>query len=93
MRKTIAIAASALAALSAVALPGVSQARHHYYYRDRCEEDRRHAATTGTIVGALGGALVGNTLSHGGGKTGGTLIGAGVGAVAGHQIAKNNHRC
>ena len=23
----------------------------------------------------------------------GTLIGAGVGAVAGHEIARNNHRC
>jgi hypothetical protein len=91
MRKTLALAASALAVLSALAIPGVSQARHHYYYR--CEEGRRHAATTGTIVGALGGALVGNALSHGGGKTGGTLIGAGVGAVAGHEIAKNNHRC
>jgi hypothetical protein len=92
MRKTFALAATALAALSALAIPGVSQARHHHYY-ERCEDDRRHAATTGTIVGALGGALVGNALSHGGGKTGGTLIGAGVGAVAGHEIAKNNHRC
>ena len=93
MRKTLAVAASMLAALAAIALPGVSQAHRYHYYHERCEAEKHHAATTGTIVGAVGGALVGNMLSHGGGKTGGTLIGAGAGAVAGHEIAKNGHHC
>ena len=103
MRKSGFIAAS-LGAIALALTAGASNAqtdyhhhhhRHHRHYQRnyRCEEDRRHAANNGTIVGALGGALAGNVLSHGGGKTGGTLIGAGVGAVAGHQIAKNNHRC
>jgi uncharacterized protein YcfJ len=43
---------------------------------------------TGTVLGAVGGGLLGNALTDG--KTGGTIIGAGAGAVAGHQIAKNS---
>lgn len=97
-----ALAAGALASgLLALAAPSTPLAqtyhhhRHHHYdrYDDRCARERRHAANTGTVVGAIGGALVGNSLAHGGGRTGGTLIGAGVGAVAGHEIAKHNHRC
>jgi hypothetical protein len=60
---------------------------HHYYRSEHCHS----AATTGTVLGAVGGALVGNALASHGGKTGGTLIGAGVGAVAGHEIGK--HHC
>jgi hypothetical protein len=41
--------------------------------------------TTGTVVGAAGGALVGNALWHGGG---GAVVGGLGGAVAGHEIAK-----
>ena len=40
--------------------------------------------TTGTIVGGIGGALIGNSISHGGG---GAIIGGLGGAVAGHAIA------
>jgi hypothetical protein len=40
----------------------------------------------------VAGGLIGNSVSHHGGKLGGTLIGAGVGAVAGHEIAKHNGR-
>jgi outer membrane lipoprotein SlyB len=47
----------------------------------------RSAKNTGTIVGALGGGLLGHAV---GGGTGGTLVGAGAGAVAGHEIAKHN---
>jgi hypothetical protein len=45
------------------------------------------------VVGAVTGGLLGNAVSHGGGKTGGTIIGAGVGAVAGNQIAKGRGDC
>jgi hypothetical protein len=41
--------------------------------------------TTGTIVGAAGGALLGNAMWHGGG---GAVVGGLGGAVAGHEIAK-----
>jgi uncharacterized protein YcfJ len=50
----------------------------------------RGKATNGTVIGALGGGLLGHTVAGHGDKTAGTLIGAGAGAVAGHQIAKSN---
>jgi uncharacterized protein YcfJ len=99
MRTISVLLGAASVVLSLLAAPDLALARTHrhhpphHQYNQRCERARRHAGNTGTVVGAIGGALVGNSLSHGGGKTGGTLIGAGVGAVAGHQIAKHNTRC
>ena len=46
----------------------------------------RGRANTGTVIGGVGGALVGNSISRGGG---GALIGGLGGAVLGHQIAKS----
>jgi uncharacterized protein YcfJ len=40
---------------------------------------------TGTVIGGVGGALLGNSVSRGGG---GAIIGGLGGAVLGHQIAK-----
>ena len=40
--------------------------------------------TTGTIVGGIGGALIGNSISHGGG---GAILGGLGGAVVGHEVA------
>jgi hypothetical protein len=42
--------------------------------------------TTGTLLGAAGGALIGNSISHGGG---GAIVGGLGGAVVGHQIGKS----
>ena len=46
-------------------------------------QDRK---TTGTVLGGIGGALIGNSMSHGGG---GAVVGGLGGAVLGHQIAKS----
>ena len=40
---------------------------------------------TGTVVGGVGGALIGNSISGGGG---GALLGGLGGAVIGHEVAK-----
>jgi len=75
IRKTIASAAlAALVALPLVAGPTAASAS--------C----RGRANTGTVVGGVGGALLGNSISHGGG---GAIIGGLGGAVLGHQIAKS----
>ena len=50
----------------------------------------KKSANKGTVIGAVGGGVLGNVVAGHGNKTGGTLIGAGVGAVAGHEIAKSN---
>jgi uncharacterized protein YcfJ len=50
-------------------------------------QDRK---TTGTLLGGVGGALVGNSISHGGG---GAVIGGLGGAVLGHEIARSGGGC
>lgn len=86
---TAAVLCSALAV--AASIPVAAQAEHHRHKVLVCNnESTRGQRNTGTVVGAVAGGLLGNALSHGGGKTGGTIIGAGAGAVAGHQIAKHN---
>lgn len=66
-----------------------------YIYRDNdgryyCKRDD---GTTGTIVGALAGGVLGNIIAPGGSKTLGTILGAGGGALAGRAIDRNNVRC
>jgi hypothetical protein len=51
---------------------------------------RRTDGTTGLVIGALGGGLLGNAL---GGNTLGTLLGAGGGALIGRSIDRGNIRC
>jgi hypothetical protein len=54
---------------------------------------RRSDGTTGLIVGALAGGLLGNSLDGGRSSTLGTLLGAGGGALLGQSIDKGNARC
>jgi outer membrane lipoprotein SlyB len=58
-----------------------------------CATNQRHKANRDALYGAVAGGLLGNAVSHGGGKTGGTLLGAGAGAVVGHQIGKHRVSC
>jgi uncharacterized protein YcfJ len=45
--------------------------------------------STGTVVGGVGGALIGNSISGGGG---GAILGGLGGAVLGHEVAKGGCR-
>ncbi len=54
---------------------------------------RRRDGTTGLIVGALGGGVLGNVIAPGGSKTLGSIIGGGLGAVIGNSIDRNNVTC
>ncbi len=54
---------------------------------------RRSDGTTGLIVGALGGGVLGNVIAPGGSKTLGSLIGAGLGAVLGRVIDRGRAVC
>lgn len=53
---------------------------------------KRMSKTQGTVVGAVGGGLLGNIIAGRGNRTTGTLIGAAAGGVAGHEISKKNLR-
>ncbi len=90
MRKTILALAAAAVTLPALVAPTAADARHHTRYRGYAYSNQychRRSGTTGTIVGAVGGGLLGHALVGG---TAGTLIGAGAGALGGRAIEKNN---
>lgn len=64
-------------------------------YRDRdgryyCKRDD---GTTGTIVGAIAGGVLGNVIAPGGSKTLGTILGGAGGALAGRAIDRNDVSC
>ncbi len=54
---------------------------------------RRSDGTTGLIVGALAGGVLGNLIAPGKSEVLGTILGAGAGAVAGQAIDRNSARC
>jgi Ni/Co efflux regulator RcnB len=54
---------------------------------------RRSDGTTGLIIGALGGGVLGNVIAPGGSKTLGSILGGGLGAVLGSSIDKGNVTC
>jgi len=57
---------------------------------------RRNSGTTGTIIGAIAGGLLGHeVVGRRGDRTAGAIVGAGVGALAGRAIDKSsgNRRC
>lgn len=97
----LALAASSLTVPVAVALPAPALAHDNYYqgkvWRDsqgrlRC---RRSNGTTGMLVGAAGGALVGRALDSGGSRATGTILGAAAGALVGREIERSRsvRRC
>jgi outer membrane lipoprotein SlyB len=74
---------------------GRTLGENDYIYRDAdgryyCKRDD---GTTGTIVGAIAGGILGNIIAPGGSKTLGTILGAGGGALAGRAIDRNDIRC
>ncbi len=54
---------------------------------------RRPDGTTGLIVGAAAGGLLGNTLANGRSSLLATLIGAGAGGLLGREIERGSVRC
>jgi hypothetical protein len=66
--------------------------RNDYIYRghDGRYYCRRNDGTTGLVIGAIGGGLLGNAI---GGDTLGTLLGAGAGGLLGRSIDRGNVRC
>jgi len=54
---------------------------------------RRDDGTTGLLIGALGGGVLGNVLAPGDSSTLGTIIGGGLGAVLGRSIDRSDARC
>ncbi len=51
---------------------------------------KRSDGTTGLIVGAAGGGVLGNVIDGGHSRTVGTLLGAAIGGLAGRAVDQNN---
>lgn len=64
-----------------------------YRGRDNRYYCRRSDGTTGLIIGALGGGVLGNVIAPGGSKTLGSILGGGLGAVLGNSIDRGNVVC
>ncbi len=54
---------------------------------------RRNDGTTGLIIGAGAGALLGNAIDNGRSSLLGTLLGAGIGGAIGSSVDRNNVTC
>jgi Glycine zipper 2TM domain len=54
---------------------------------------RRNDGTTGLILGAIAGGVLGNVIAPGDSKTLGTVLGAGGGALIGRSIGRKGARC
>ncbi len=61
--------------------------------RDGRYHCRRKNGTTGLVIGAVGGALLGRTIDTRGDRTVGTLLGAAGGALLGREIERSGSRC
>ena len=95
----MAIAAAGLtipAAALTVAAPAEAQSR---YYSGRTWTDnegrmrcRRNNGTTGLIVGAAGGALLGRAVDTQGSRATGTIIGVAAGALLGREVERSRKR-
>lgn len=60
--------------------------------RDGKRYCRKSDGTTGLVVGAVGGALVGRTIDTGGDRAAGTLLGAVGGALVGREIERSGKK-
>ena len=54
---------------------------------------RRSNGTTGTIIGAAGGALAGRAIDTQGDRATGTILGAAAGALLGRAVERGQVRC
>jgi hypothetical protein len=87
------------ATLIVPAVPTPALARDHAYHgrvwRDSHGRLRCHRpnGTTGLIVGAAGGALVGRAIDTRGERATGTILGAAAGALVGREIDRSRYRC
>ncbi|MBI1182141.1 MAG: glycine zipper 2TM domain-containing protein [Alphaproteobacteria bacterium] len=69
---------------------------HHRYYRhdhDYYRHCKRDNGTSGAIVGAVGGGLVGNAVAGHHDKAVGTILGAAGGALIGRELDRGDIKC
>ena len=91
----------AAASLAIPALPAPAMARDGGYYQGKVWRDsqgrlrcQRPNGTTGLIVGAAGGALIGRAIDTRGERATGTIVGGVLGALVGREVERSQDlRC
>ncbi len=91
MKKTFLALAAASLALPAV--PAAGNGIRYWRGNDGRYYCHRSNGTTGLIVGAAGGALLGRAIDTHGERTTGTVLGAAIGGLLGRQITRGEVRC
>ncbi|HEX6218659.1 MAG TPA: glycine zipper 2TM domain-containing protein [Sphingomicrobium sp.] len=88
------------ASLTVPAVPTIAVAHDTGYYHGKTWRDsqgrlrcKRPNGTTGLIVGAAGGALVGRAIDTRGDRATGTILGAAAGALIGRQLDRSRVKC
>ncbi len=97
MRKTILTLSAAAMTLTGIALSSPAMAGNGHRYREWRGDDgrmycRKSDGTTGLVVGAAGGALLGRAVDTRGSRATGTILGAAAGALVGREIDRKR-RC
>lgn len=96
MRKSILAVTAAVLAVPAMPTPAFAHEGYNgKIWRDsdgryRC---KRPNGTTGLIVGAAGGALIGRAIDTHGERATGTILGAAAGALLGRKIDRSRVKC
>lgn len=103
MQKMILVLAAASLTIPALPQQADARSRHHQhsqYYDGKVWRDshgrlrcKRPDGTTGLIIGAAGGALVGRAIDTHGERATGTILGAAAGALIGRSIERSRVRC
>lgn len=62
-------------------------------YYDPCARSQANRSVVGGLLGAVAGATLGNSVTHGGAKLGGAIIGGVAGAAAGASIGHATAAC
>jgi hypothetical protein len=95
MRKIVLAAAAAAMAVPVIPASALAHGYHGKMWQDsqgrwRC---RRPDGTTGLVIGAAGGALIGRAIDTRGERATGTILGAAAGALLGRHVDRNRVRC
>jgi hypothetical protein len=102
MRKMMLALAATSMAVPAMVVSTPADARQGRYYNGKTWYDsqgrlrcKRSNGTTGLIVGAAGGALVGRAVDTRGERATGTILGAAAGALIGREVqrSRSGRRC
>jgi hypothetical protein len=95
----LAAAIAAMTLTGALAEPMAASAQTSAYdsqsgtYYNPCQRDKTNRQIAGGLLGAIGGAVIGSNLAHGGGRDGGAVIGGIAGAAGGAALGGATAAC